>query len=274
MKIRMHPFRKYLLFLLVFTASACSDKPSDRPDAVIAKKNKPEYPHILQKALDAHGSSAHWQTFYSLEYDLTTTLGKEKKEHQLIDLKSRKVRISGSSYTIGFDGEDVWVTPDKVAFAQMPPRFYHNLVFYFFAMPFVLADPGINYEDLGEREIEGKRYLALKVSFQKGVGDADGDLYIAHFNPETFQLEVLLYTVTYFSGEKHENYNVLVYNEWQQVNGLTVPKVMTGHKYEADSIREVRYRAEFSNVDLSDKQADASLFLRPAGAEIDSLKKQ
>ena len=270
----MNSFKKYLFLFSIFTVSACADKPTERQETAMEDKNRPEYPALLQKALDAHGGSAVWQQFHTLQFDLTTTLGEEKKEHQLIDLKSRKIIITGSHYTIGFDGEQVWVAPDKAAFPEMPPRFYHNLVFYFFAMPFVLADPGINYEDLGEREIEGKRYRALKISFQQGVGDADDDLYIAHFNPKTFQLELLLYTVTYFSGEKHENYNALMYNEWQQVNGLMVPLVMTGHKYEADSIGEIRYRAEFSNVSFTEEDTDASAFEMPEGAEIDSLKVQ
>ena len=268
----MKSVKNYLFLVFIFIASACADKPAKEPKVSTAEQHKAEYPVLLQKALDVHGGLAVWQKFHTLKYDLTTTLGEEKKEHQLIDLKTRKVVIDGSSYTIGFDGEEVWVAPNKAAFDQMPPRFYHNLVFYFFAMPFVLADPGINYEDLGDREIQGTRYRALKISFQKGVGDADDDLYIAHFNPETFQLELLLYTVTYFSGEKHENYNALMYNEWQKVNGLMVPKIMTGHKYIADSIGEVRYRAAFSNVSLTEQKMDPSAFLMPKNAEIDSFE--
>lgn len=261
--------------MLLIALIACTGKPSKEvKDPISTKEDNVSYPELLQKALESHGGLEKWKAFNTLKYELKTTLGSEKTETQLIDLKSRKVLITGDNYKIGMDGTNVWVSPDKEAFGQMSARFYHNLIFYFFATPFVMADPGIQYEELGERSVAGKTYRALKISFHEGVGDADEDVYIAHFNPETYQLELLLYTVTYFSGEKHENYNALYYNEWQEVNGLLVPAVMEGYKYEADSIGELRYRAEFSKVILSKEVPDQSLFMMPEKAEIDSLKVQ
>lgn len=268
---------KNILIILLVVLSACAKQSSKEVPGTAAdnyEKDTVSYPELLQKALKAHGGLKQWKTFNSVKYDLTTTLGSEKKETQLIDLKSRKVLITGSNYSVGMDGTNVWVAPNKEAFGEMPPRFYHNLVFYFFAIPFVLADPGIHYEDLGEQVVAGRTYRALKVSFESGVGDADDDLYITHFNPETYQLELLLYTVTYFSGEKHENYNALRYTHWQEVNGLLIPAVMEGHKFEADSIGELRYRAEFSNVLFSEEVPDQSIFEMPENAEIDSLQVQ
>ncbi|MBL6445597.1 hypothetical protein JMN32_04710 [Fulvivirga sp. 29W222] len=205
---------KNLLLILLITSMACTRHSPKEASISVTEKDSVAYPVLLQKALKAHGGQKHWETFNTLKYEVKTTLGTEKTETQLIDLKSRKVLITGSGYTLGMDGANVWVAPDKEAFGEMPPRFYHNLVFYFFAIPFVLSDPGIQYEDLGERSIEGQNYRALKISFNEGIGDADGDLYIAHFNPETYQLELLLYTVTYFSGKKDENYNALRYTKW------------------------------------------------------------
>lgn len=229
------------------------------------------YPELFQKALEAHGGLQTWKSFGGLKFDLETTLGETKKETHQVDLWTRKVRIEGENFVLGMDGENVWVSPSKEAFGQMSARFYHNLIFYFFAIPPVLADPGINYEDLGERTVGDKTYRALKVSFGQGVGDASEDLYIAHFDPETYEMELLLYTVTYFSGEKHENYNALIYDNWQTVNGLRVPASMKGYKYEEGEIKEERYNAVFTNVAFTKAQPASTLFDKPENSEIDSL---
>lgn len=232
-----------------------------------------ELPELLTKALEAHGGLDNWNKFSTLEYRLSSTLGGEKIETQLVNLKNRKVRITGDGYTVGMDGEHVWASPSKEAFGQMSPRFYHNLIFYFYAIPFVLADDGINYEDLGTVSVMNSEYRALKVSYNEGVGDADDDFYIAHFNPETFQLELLLYTVTYYSGEKHENYNALKYTKWQDVNGTIVPATFEGYKYANGVIGDLRYKTDFDQVMLKETAPEESLFAMPTEAEIDSLQK-
>ena len=264
------------LILLVIVSISCqqnSKQENTTPAINQVEETKTEYPELLQKALEAHGGIDKWNSFNSLQYQLRTTLGEEKTETQLIDLKNRKVLISGDGFKLGMDGEQVWVSPNKEAFGTMSARFYHNLIFYFFSIPYVLADPGIQYEDLGTVELDSTSYRALKVSYNEGVGDADDDFYIAHFNPETYKMEWLLYTVTYFSGEKHENYNALKY-EWQQVNGLWVPSGFTGYKYKDGVIGDIRYKSEFTDVILSEQNPDQSLFKMPENAEIDSLKVQ
>ncbi len=249
---------------------ACNQTPKEEQGAVEIATN-PEYPQTLQKALQAHGGADVWKSNKSLQFDMESTLGGVKNETHLIDLNNRKVRISSENYTLGMDGKEVWVTPNKAAFGNVPPRFYHNLLFYFFTIPHIFTDPGINFEELGEVTVAGKKYVALKVSYEAGVGDADKDLYIAHFDPDTYRLALLLYTVTYFSGEKHENYNALKYDNWQQVDGLWVPASFEGYKFENDSLKELRYQSKFSNVIFSKESPDQNLFEIPENAEIDSL---
>ena len=48
------------------------------------------------------------------------------------------------------------------------PKFYYNLMFYFYAMPFILADDGIVYEDVKPLDIEGKSYPGIKISYESG----------------------------------------------------------------------------------------------------------
>lgn len=271
MKQQHFHYPSFFLLLLLIGFSSCQStapeqKTADNPKVEEATP-KPALPKALAQGLEAHGGLERWEQMKSLQFAM---MKGEKKETHLTQLKNRKTRISHEDYTIGFDGEEVWVAPNKAAFGKGSARFYHNLRFYFFGLPFLFADPGINYEELPQKEINGIMYDAVKISYQSGVGDAPEDYYIAHFHPETHLMDVLLYTVTYYKGTTNENYNALMY-EWQEVNGLKVPKVMSGYKYENGQIGELRYERPLLDVEIKETAPDEALFEMPEGAEIDSL---
>lgn len=227
-------------------------------------------PEEMRKVLEAHGGIKNWEEKKTLTFKVKN---KEEEEEHKIDLKSRKVRIDSKSYSIGFDGKEVWVTPDKEAFSGSSPRFYHNLLFYFYAMPFVLSDPGIHYTHMDPINIIGKQYHRLKISYENGTGDAPDDEYIICYNPEDYLMEWLFYTVTYFSGKESESYNAIHYNDWQNVGDLLLPKSMTGYKTSGDSITDKRYERTFYDVSIEKDKLSNKIFEIPENAEIDSLIK-
>ncbi|MEM0994884.1 MAG: DUF6503 family protein [Bacteroidota bacterium] len=259
---------KFYFVVLLFTI-ACSAPNTTEENSSSAPDPTEQLPATLQAGLEAHGGLATWQQMRTLAYDIdkdsTTT------EHQLIDLQNRKVLLSTDDYRLGFDGKEVWVLPNKAAFGSRSARFYHNLLFYFYALPFLAADPGINYESMTDT-LNNEAYDAVKLTYDAGVGDAPDDEYILYFDQKTHQMEWLLYTVTYFTGEKGTKYNALNYAEWQTVNGLRIPRLLTGYTYANDSIGSKRYDRYFDNVSISSDVPDQSIFEVPAGAEIDSLK--
>jgi hypothetical protein len=259
----------YYLFLLITPIfAACTGKASEENTNPKAIGNiVPVIPETLSKGLIAHGSLDRWRSFHTLSFELVTPTNTQL---QLIDLDSRKLLITDSLYTLGYNGDQVWVSPDLEAFGESSARFYHNLYFYFFSIPYVLADPGIVYDDLGTQTIGDKEYNAIKISYSENIGDSPEDFYVAHFNLETGLMEVLLYTVTYYSKESHEKYNALVY-DWQEVNGLQVTKSIKGYKYDSGKLGDLRYEAVFDQVMLSKDMQPDSLFSIPNNFEIDSL---
>ncbi|MEL6987606.1 MAG: hypothetical protein AAGK97_07215, partial [Bacteroidota bacterium] len=230
----------YLLSILLLIACNTAPKhPIENKEEVQAIKKLPK---TLQEGIEAHGGLKNWQSMKQMKYQFPKGDGFEE---QIIDLQNRKVLINYDTYKVGFDGDDVWVSPNKDAFGKRSARFYHNLIFYFYAMPFVLADDGIVYTDMGKKTIQGNEYDGIKISYNDGVGDAPDDYYIALFNDENI-MEWLMYTVTYYSKEKSEKYNILNYSDWEEVNGLLLPKTMKGYKYENDELGELRYERTFS----------------------------
>ncbi len=246
---------------MVLISSACKN---DTPTSNVVPKL--DIPSPLVNALDAHGGLDHWQSMKTLRYTLQS--GDKIEKHQ-IDLSTRKVRIDTDGYTLGFDGSEVWVTPDLAAFGDGSARFYHNLIFYFFALPYVAVDQGINYEVLPDFTLNDRRYDAIKISYDSGVGDAPEDEYIMHFDKETGIMHLLLYTVTYYSKEKSQKYGAIIFDDWMEVSGLKLPGSFKGYKYEDGQLGDLRYEKIFTDHYLSSDPMDESTFGKPNGAEVD-----
>ncbi len=252
-----------LLAIIIQSCASKEDQAAEQPMI-----QKVVLPTVLEKGLKAHGGLELWRKMKAMDFSFSR--GPEI-EHQKIALDNRKALITRDSVQVGYDGKEVWVAPNKAAFGKSSARFYHNLIFYFYAMPFVLADDGIIYEEVPNRVLDGKSYPGVKVSYKSGVGDAPDDYYIAYFHPETKELYLLLYTVTYYNGGPSDKYNALVYESWQDVFGLKLPLKMAGYKFVDNELGDKRYEREFTEVKLSSEAFDESIFNMPKIAEIDSL---
>ncbi|MEL7005988.1 MAG: DUF6503 family protein, partial [Bacteroidota bacterium] len=184
--------------------------------------------------------------------------------------KGRKVLLTSANYTIGNDGTDVWISPADAEF-RSSPRFYHNLYFYFYAMPFVLADPGINYSDVEPLQVDSLYYPGIKISYNDGVGDASKDNYILYYSPETFQMAYLQYTVTYSTQQESDRYSLIKYDDWTEVNGLLLPTKLVWYKYEDGKLGDMRNEATFSDIQLSAEVPAEDMFAKPADHKVSEL---
>jgi hypothetical protein len=250
-------------FLLAGCASPNNDTATIPSESEISSQES--IPSALAQALVAHGGLAHWQAQQRLEYDVYRK--GSLLDHQLIALRSRKVLLTSDAYTIGYDGTQHWISPDTTAFAG-DVRFYHNSQFYFMALPFLFADPGIRYEPLEPRTIRDQTYEGVRIGFEPGVGDASNDEYLAYFDPDTHHLSWLLYTVTYFSGKPSGRYSARWYQAWSEVNELLLPERVISYRWEDDILGEVRDTIYYRNVQLSEIPPDESMFLMPTAAVV------
>jgi len=260
--------RAFVYLSLCAILVSCSSKPKEELVDYYAT-----LPESFSEVLKAHGGLNQWRSFKTLEFDLQHEDDSIPTEHYTLDLLNRKDLTVADSFKIGFDGTEVWVAPNKKAFKGRSARFYHNLYSYFLTIPFIVADPGVIYAD-DTLTVNGKLYDVINVGFESGVGDADKDAYKLLIDPTTHKMEKLLYTVTYYSGEAHENYNALSYENWMDVNGVQLPSKLVGYKYSAGLIGDKRYEVDFVNIQLKQESPDQDMFNMPTGAEIDSLKKK
>ena len=146
-------------FLLAILIIICSCENSTEETKKKVPEIKINYPAELVQIFDNHGGLDKWQSMKAMSYEIVKEGGNEK---QSIDLRNRREKIEASNFTSGFDGKEYWVEADTSYKGN--PKFYTNLIFYFYAMPFVLADEGINYSKTEAIEFEGKSYPGLRIS--------------------------------------------------------------------------------------------------------------
>lgn len=259
---------KKILLLATLSLALFNCKQETKP-----KESNPEtldvttstYPEHVSRIFDAHGGIDRWNTFNKLYFEIEKEGVNEKTT---VALKNRASLIDAEHYLLGYDGKDIWLKEKDTVKYKSNPKFYYNLMFYFYAMPFVLGDDGIHYKDVEALEYEGVSYPGILISYDNGVGESSDDEYILYYHPETHQMEWLAYTVTFFSKEKSKNFSLIKYDQWEKLEGLSLPTTLKWFKYEDGVVGDMRNEMKFVNSKLNTKKLEDSFFAPKDNAKI------
>jgi hypothetical protein len=247
-----------LLFVIVVAVSCKNEIKKDLKKEVSVLVKKENFPTALGKVFEAHGGINSWRKLQTMSFN-------KGKEIHTIDLHSRKTIINTPTYSLGFDGEAVWLDEIEKGTYKGNPTFYYNLYFYFYAMPFVLADNGIIYDKIADLVFEGTTYPGYKISYKANIGTSPDDNYRVYYNPKTYQMEWLAYTVTFTSKEANNDYHFIKYNSWENTSGLLLPKEITWYKTTKSGIpiAPARPATVFTLPLISEKKLATSFFEKP-----------
>lgn len=248
------------LFVLSLTILSCKNetkKTSEEKKTTEIKKEN--FPTELGKVFQKHGGINTWRKAQILSFN-------KGEEVHTVDLHSRKTVVNHPKYSLGFDGKEVWLDEEEKGTYKGNPTFYYNLYFYFYAMPFVLADEGIIYEKVAAISFEGIDYPGYKVSYKANVGTSPDDNYIVYYNSKTYKMEWLAYTVTFKSKKPSDKYNIIRYNKWENVNGLVLPKELIWYKKDENGnpVKPAGNPTEFTLPLISQGKLADSFFAKPA----------
>lgn len=253
---------KLLLIILSFTLFlSCQENQNTKPEPI--ETSKKTFPKNIEAIFNAHGGYETWSALNTMSYEIIKDAGPEK---QIIDLKNRQERIEGSNFTMGFDGKNTWVDADTSYNGN--PIFYKNLMFYFYAMPFVLGDDGIVYETTRELVVDGDTLAGIKISYNDGVGVSSKDEYFVHYNNVTNEMAWLGYTVTYFSKDKSQKISWIKYDDWRMFDGVKLPQSISWYKTENNLPTEFRNKVVFEKVSVTKNKVDPKTFSMTPGAKI------
>ncbi|MGB5553428.1 MAG: DUF6503 family protein [Flavobacteriaceae bacterium] len=255
------------ILCVIFAFIACKDVKKEAlkemPKPIVEEKAVVrEFPEVVAKIFNAHGGLDAFASKRLLSFEMPE---KDITEIQTIDLRTRNEKILIGDIAMGYDGNEYWLVDEKGAY-KGDPIFYHNLMFYFYTMPFVFADKGIIFGDTEALEFEGKRYPGVRITYEAGVGISSKDEYYLHYNPESFQMEWLGYTVTYRSGEKSDNVKWIRYHDWMKVSDVLLPKSISWFDYDGRVLKAPKKTVNFQNVALSETPMPDSFYSVPEGA--------
>ena len=261
-----------LLVMMVFSCKNNSEKKKTATPSDVEMKQKPmaehPWPAELDSVLAVHGGLEQWQK----QRTLTFTLPKpELSETHTTDLKTRLDKVETDKFTLGNDRVGVWLN-DPEEMYKGDAGFYHNLMFYFYAMPFILTDPGIQYSAAENITFEGKEYPGIRIAYDDGVGASSKDEYYLHYDPETYEMAWLGYTVTYGKDEKSDTVKWIQYHTWQTMDDVILPKEISWFVYEGLEMKEARNNVPFEKVSLSETSQSEGYYQRPEGATSVPLK--
>ena len=247
-----------LLFVILFAVSCKNETKKDLKKEVAIEVKKENFPTALGKVFEAHGGINLWRKAQTMSFN-------KGEEVHTVDLHARKTSIQTPTYSLGFDGKEVWLAAVKKDAYKGNPEFYYNLYFYFYAMPFVLADDGIIYEKIADLVFEGTTYPGYKISYKANIGTSPDDNYRVYYNPKTYQMEWLAYTVTFTSKEANNDYHLIKYNSWENTSGLLLPKEITWYKTTKSGTPTVPARPAtvFTLPLISEQKLSASFFEKP-----------
>jgi hypothetical protein len=260
--------KNYIILLgLILTIVSCKNEKSSISDIDLKNeetnllaKDVQDYPSNLMAIMDVHGGIVQWEKMHNICFSFE---GRGGEEVHTTSLKDRMAKIENENWTIGNDGESTWLLESEEGSYKGNAAFYNNLMFYFYAMPFVLADNGIIYTELPQRALAGKMYNALKIGYDNGVGYSPKDEYILFSEPSTNQMAWLGYTVTGTSNKKSDTWSFIKYDQWQEVNGLLLPEKLTWYTVENNEPTEKRNELIFSKVTMTETQLVDSVFAKP-----------
>ncbi|MBB4080120.1 hypothetical protein GGR28_002750 [Lewinella aquimaris] len=256
-------------------AEAPADPYADRIDAATERLSSSAPAQKVMRAIEAHGGLESWYgngpLYYHFNYRPLDD-GNPRDTYVTNDyVNSRAVHQLASDTTVryGFDGRDAW-SPDGDRVEGMSPRFWSLTPYYFVGLPFVLADAGINFEELPAAELDGTTYDLVKVTYDQGTGDASGDYYVLYLNPETGQLDALRYIVSYpgyFPDGGNTPEKIMKITGKTKVDGITLPTGYTTHMWNDGRISE-----PVTDITVSDYAYRSDLpetfFDRPADAQV------
>jgi len=229
----------------------------------VAIDNKSAIPSNVSEVLKAHGGMEQWNKMNNLCFSFE---GRGGEEVHTVALKNRNEKIEHKNWSIGNDGDGVWLLENEPEAYKGNALFYNQLMFYFYAMPFVLADDGIVYTPMEPQELDGKMFNAVKIGYEDAVGWSPKDEYILYSDQETNQMAWLGYTVTGNSNKKSDRWSFIKYGAWQDINGLQLPETLTWYNVEDNLPTTARNGRKFNKVTITETVLPASVFAKPTGA--------
>jgi Family of unknown function (DUF6503) len=159
---------------------------------------------IIDNAIEAHGGKNYENL--NLEFDFRKRHYRAEKrseffhyEKNYTDKSDKEVHdiLNNESFSRTIDGEPADLTEKQIAGYSNSL----NSVIYFVLLPYLLNDPAVTKNYIGEETINGTDYYKIKVTFKQDGGGKDfDDEYLYWINKKTNTMDYLAYNYQVSGG--------------------------------------------------------------------------
>jgi hypothetical protein len=230
---------------------------------------------VVDAMIAAHGGMAAWKDAPTVSFTDTWYTGgstEGRTARVMVEQGPRRavIDMAGSDARMAWDGTRAWSVNWT---SPVPPRFLALLDYYFLNLPWLVKDPGVILGEPGTGTLwdDPTEYTTVRVTFEPGTGDTPDDYYVLYIDPGTRRLAACEYIVTYADllppGVEHTPPHILVYDEFETVDGLVVPTRFTIYLED----HTVYARCDVTDWSFS-KPFDPSRLEMPAGGKVDSSR--
>ncbi len=186
---------KHIILLLLVGALVLSCSKEQTKNDVNTSKSQDQ--EIIDNSISFHSlnglGEANFQlTFRDIYYTYENSAGMYTYTRTQKDSLGRTVKDIMNNETLlrYIEGDTVAITEEKRAAYTRSV----NSVIYFFRLPFGLNDPAVLKKFNGERNIKGKTYYEVEVTFnQEGGGEDFDDVFLYWFDKEDYSMDYLAY---------------------------------------------------------------------------------
>ena len=246
-----------------------------RVEEAEARLQSTEGGRLVWQAIGAHGGLARWYANGPLAFTYTyqPVDGRDPiATHQVVDpWGSRAVHqlVGDTAVSFGWTGREAWVHPAGAEIGTNA-RFWSLTPYYFVAMPFVLADPGVRHAAEGTWTHEGKTYNLVRITFEPGTGDAPDDYYVVLLDSATHRVAGLRYVVSYpgfFPEGGHTPETIMWYTGAQTAEGITFQQGFRSFVWAESAPGEARAAGTMTGVRFVPDRVEDD-FAVPQGAQV------
>ncbi len=250
---------------------------NERVEKANAKLSKSEAGKLVKQAMDAAGGLNKWYKNGPINFQFDYVPrgeGARRNSTQIVDTWNNKAvhhDMVDPTASYGWDGKDAWVTMKDTASFKYNLRFWALTPIFFLAQPFNFDGEGVILEKLDDKTLEGVAYDAVKISFEKGTGDAPDDYYINYYDKKSHQITALRYIVSYpkyFKNGGHSPEKIMTLHDFKTVNGINLPT-----NYKTYMLGEDETLGEYvTDITVSDikfvPETKSSAFDMPEGVKV------
>ncbi len=256
-----------LLLGLLILASACTNSTSSSTSSPESASTSPEpeaAPLLPANPLIASLETAHQREQFlqhdAIQFDLILRFGGKERVNATFTLATN----SGNAKISLRDSTEILVLGDRSYHSpnhSNPARVRWDAFTwpYFFMFPYKLSDPGTQWEIYPDSTLNDRSYLARKLTFSAGTGDAPDDWYIAYANPEKQLIEVAAYIVTAGQSQQdaEKDPHAIEYLNYIDVEGIPIASEWKFWGWRvAEGLTDELGDAELNNIHFVDLPED------------------